>query len=337
MPDYPEILLRFRRDASQVGGRIALPDALDVRTLRAARILVDDAILSPVLVGNRGQLELLAAEQNISLAGIDVVEPGVGPAFADYAEEFFQLRRHKGVTLDAARQTLHNPLYTAAMMVRRGDCDGCVAGSLSTTGDVLRAAIQAIGLQPGISVVSSFFLIVFPEKVYAFADGAVLPDPTAAQLADIALSTAENYRILVGGEPRVAFLSFSTKGSAEHSSVAKVRQAYELASEKNAQAGMEVLMDGELQLDAAIVPDVAARKAPGSPVQGGANVLIFPDLNSGNIAYKLAQRMAGALAIGPVVQGLARPMFDLSRGCSPQDIVDVAAICALTARREGEK
>jgi phosphate acetyltransferase len=311
--------------ASSSKRTIVLPESHDDRVIKAAEILTKRKIASVITIGNDDKVWSKAKELGCDHSGIRIIDPEKSEKFSDFSHIYFNLRKKKGITIEQAQETMKKDLFFGAMMVKEGMADGSVSGSTASTGDVLRAGLQCIGMPKGISTVSSFFLMVMPDKTYSFADCAVVPAPDAEQLADIAISTAINHQKLTGEEPYIAMLSFSTKGSAEHETIDKVIQAKELVKQKHP----ELNIDGELQFDAAIIDSIGRRKAPGSKVAGRANVLIFPDLNSGNIGYKIAQRLGKAEAIGPVVQGLNRPFFDLSRGCSVDDIVNTSAIATL--------
>ena len=322
-----KLLEEIKAKASARKKTIVLPESHDERVLKAAEILTREGIAKVITIGNEEKIREDAAKLSVNLQGVRIIDPAKSESTSDFANIFFNLRKHKGVSIEDAREIVKRDLFFGAMMIKEGIADGFVAGSTASTGDVLKAAFQCVDMPEGISIVSSFFLMIFPNQVYSFADCAVVPHPDAAQLADIAISTADNHKKLTGEEPYVAMLSFSTKGSAKHEDVDKVIEATRIAKEKRP----DLLIDGELQFDAAIMDSIGKKKAPGSDVAGRANVLVFPDLTSGNIGYKIAQRMGGAEAVGPVVQGLKKPLFDLSRGCSVDDIVNTSSIAVLMA------
>ena len=309
---------------------ILLPEGSEERTVQAARIITDEKIAKVTLLGDEEEIKKVAEKFNVCLCGIDIINPD----FEHYANGFYELRKAKGMTPEKARETIKNTLFYACMMIKEGKADGMVSGAINTTGNTLRPGLQIIKMAKGINTISSCFIMEIPNKEYGdnglmlFGDCAININPNPDELASIAIATANTAKTLLGMDPKVAMLSFSTKGSAKHENVDKVTAA--LAKVKELAPDLDV--DGELQADAAMVPKVAALKAPGSKVAGHANVLIFPDLQAGNIGYKLVQRLAGAEAVGPVSQGFAKPINDLSRGCSIADIVSVVAITAVQAQ-----
>ncbi|MDD7793758.1 phosphate acetyltransferase [Clostridium sp. 'White wine YQ'] len=313
--------------------RIVLPEGDEERTVVAAQKIKELGLADVILVGNVSKIKEKAESIGVNLDGISIEDPETSAKLQDYINAFYEIRKNKGMTLEKAEKIVRDPLYFGTMMVKMDDADGMVSGAVHTTGDLLRPGLQIIKNAPGVSVVSSFFIMMVPGSKYGesgmllFSDCAVNPNPNADQLAAIAIATADTAKKLCNIDPKVAMLSFSTMGSADHELVDKVRTATAKAKELRP----DLLIDGEMQLDAAIVRKVADQKAPSSPVAGNANVLVFPDLQAGNIGYKLVQRFANAEAIGPICQGFAKPINDLSRGCSSDDIVNVVALTAVQA------
>lgn len=313
---------------------IVLAEGEELRTIKAAAIVKSEGYAKNVLLGNPDKIKSIADENGIDICGIEIIDPAEGNE--EFAELFAELRKKKGVSLEEARETVKDPLYYGVMMVKTGKVDGMVAGAVNSSANVIRPSLQILKTAPNTKIVSAFFIMNVPNceygenGVFIFGDSGLNQDPTAEELSEIAISSAKSFETLVGAEPKIAMLSYSTYGSAKHDRVTKVQEATKLAKEK----APELALDGELQLDAAIVESVGNQKAPGSSVAGQANVLIFPDLDAGNIGYKLVQRLAKAEAYGPILQGVAAPVNDLSRGCTAEDIAGVVAITAVQAQNK---